>query len=335
MALAIRGKRLWLLASLVSILLGSANWVWRTQITATQGSASLVERLGSRVQLPQAGVVPCEQAGPGKPLHLLVLGQSNAANHGEALTTPSAQVMVVTPAGCALAQDPLPGATGRGGSIWSRLPQMLAAAGVARPLRFSVLAVDASSLHDWVADASPLRAELIRLLVGLQQRDTMPHLVLWQQGEVDARQGTSTADYETDMYRLAALLQDHGVDAPMLLAQSTRCRSEANLPVRDAVVRLIKHNRQMLPGPDTDTLNSPAMRHDGCHFSAAGMDAAARLWAQSIATALTSVERRSVPGKHALEMRPRHIFFPDQQEGSAHPGSGSRYERPHCDDGAA
>lgn len=289
--MVLRSKRLWLLGILVSMMLGSAAWVWRTQRTATQAPASLVERLDSRVRLPQASVVPCEKSAAGEPLHLLVLGQSNAANHGEAMAMRSAPVTIVTPAGCLLAHDPLPGATGRGGSIWSRLPQLLAAAGVKRPVRFSVLAVEGSSLHDWVADASPLRAELIRLLVGLQQRDTPPHLVLWQQGEADAHIGTPTANYEADLRRLAALLQGQGVHVPMLLALSTRCRSEANLPVRDAVVRAIRQNRQMLPGPDTDTLDTLAMRHDGCHFSVAGMDAAAQLWAQSIATALISLQR--------------------------------------------
>jgi lysophospholipase L1-like esterase len=276
-----RRLKLLLIAALAVVAVAACVW----QLRRDAHQRSLTARLNDRVPLPLAHAADCLVPTQTRPLHLLVLGQSNAANHGERAAAPSPLVTLVTSAGCALVHDPLPGATARGASIWSPLPQALAEMGVARPLRFSVLAVDASLLADWVAPASPLRAELVALLSGLRQKGHLPDLVLWQQGEADARQGTLATDYEAGIRSLDVLLKTQGVKAPMLLALSTRCRSEPGQAVRQAIGRLTASG-PMLAGPDTDTLAAPEMRHDGCHFSASGQQAAARLWAQALVAAL-------------------------------------------------
>ncbi|MBK9234544.1 MAG: hypothetical protein IPO19_00130 [Rhodoferax sp.] len=150
-----------------------------------------------------------------RPLVLLVLGQSNAANHGALREQKPVALPVVLEEGCALATDPLPGATGRGGSIWSALPQALEAAGVdRRNVVFSVLAVDATSIADWTSPDSPLRQRLVQRLAALKRIGLMPDLVLWQQGEADARLGTDPMAYAAALQQLRTLLDAGGSQAP-------------------------------------------------------------------------------------------------------------------------
>lgn len=214
-------------------------------------------------------------------LNLFVLGQSNAANHGESTVAEwPPQVLVRGPAGCAVQADPLPGGTGAGGSLWSHLPRAMRDAGDSRVPVVTLLAVDDTSIGDWTRPGSPLRAALQRELHAAVAAGHAPDLVLWQQGEADARRGTGRDDYAAAFTELVALIRGAGVTAPLVAARSTRCRSEPAAAVRDALDAAVQRVPGVLAGPDTDTLDGPRMRHDGCHFNAAGQEAAARLWAQ-------------------------------------------------------
>lgn len=239
--------------------------------------AALAERLAQRQ--PWRGTPrECPAANA---LNLLVLGQSNAANHGQSTVAEwPPQVLVRGPAGCAVQPDPLPGGTGAGGSLWSHLPRAMRDAGDARVPLVTLLAVDDTAVDDWTRPASPLRAALQRELQAAVAAGHPPDLVLWQQGEADARRGTGRDAYLAAFTDLVGLIRGAGVTAPVVVARSTRCRSEPSAPVRDALALATQRLPGVLPGPDTDTLDGPLMRHDGCHFSTAGQEAAARLWAQ-------------------------------------------------------
>lgn len=247
-----------------------------------QRDAWLRTRLDERVHPGDEPVLDCAQVAAQRPLVLLALGQSNAGNHGATDAAARPPIVLFAQGRCLLARDPLPGATGHGGSIWSRLPAELAAAGLARPVVISVLAIDASRLDDWVRTDGPLRPALAEVAQALEHAGLPAQLVLWQQGEADAREGTSTAALAQALALLADLLQQAGVRAPVLLARSTVCRSAPSAPVRQALDLAAASVARLRLGPDTDTLDGPALRSDGCHFSAPGLGAAARLWARRI-----------------------------------------------------
>jgi hypothetical protein len=218
-------------------------------------------------------------------LALLVLGQSNAGNHG----TPriADPVDLISDHGtCHRTPEPLPGATGRDASVWSRLPAALAASGIKRPVVFGVLAVDATSVHEWTSPGSPLPALLYGLSRQMIAAGMPPELVLWQQGEADARAGTTTLDYTRGMRALAAQLAAAGVTAPILLARSTVCRSPRAPRLWAAIEGLLDADPRFAVGADTDSKVGPAQRSDGCHFNAAGLDLAAALWAEAVARRL-------------------------------------------------
>lgn len=275
-------------ALLALVLAGTAALAaWRSDRAQRAALASLQARIAAIQPAPaDARTEPCADWRAQQPLVLLALGQSNAANHGEAGAAP-APLRVVHDGRCLWASDPLPGGTGDGSSIWARLPPRLAAQLPApwrqRPLVLAVLAVDATPLRDWVQADSPLRERLRRTAQALAASGLPPDLVLWQQGEADARDGTPPAEVAAGLDAFAGLLAASGINAPWMLAQSTRCRSAPHEGVRAAVQQRAADGRRFVPGPDTDVLAGAAMRRDGCHFSHAGLDAAADLWAAALA----------------------------------------------------
>ena len=72
-------------------------------------------------------VVPCSDGGPRRPLVIVTLGQSNAANHGQGLHTPKHRVdnFNLYDGKCYKAVEPLLGPSGQGGNFATRLADML------------------------------------------------------------------------------------------------------------------------------------------------------------------------------------------------------------------
>jgi lysophospholipase L1-like esterase len=270
----------------LAALVGTVIW-WH----ASKADRALSVRLQARAVMAAGPGRDCQHA-PGRQVVLLVLGQSNAGNHG-AETGPEPRgagpmVTVFDGSECRRSADPLPGGTGRHRSIWTRLEPMLRQRGVQADLLVAMLAVDSTTIDDWTRDGSPLRDELARLLQGLARASLTPDAVLWQQGESDVRQGTSSQDYEKRLERLLTQLRQAGVVAPVILARSTRCRNLPGDPVTQAQDRIASRHANVRIGPNTDALDG-WHRHLDCHFSALGLEMAAQMWADSLAELL---ERR-------------------------------------------
>lgn len=232
---------------------------------------------------------PCDLIVQERPLVFLVLGQSNAGNHGQRSHSGyQHRISLIHRGKCFLASEPLPGASGRGGNIWSRLPELL----YPRRIAIALLAVESTPVRQWVEPGS-LLWELKYEIASIQRVGGHIDLVLWQQGEADARDGTLVTAYRNDFLKLRSILRESGVEAPVMLAKSTRCRGEISTEVRSAIDVLVSEYDDVWMGPDTDKLQGVS-RIDGCHFSEQGLDAAARMWAEAINSALSSPrEKRS------------------------------------------
>lgn len=172
------------------------------------------------VEPQESDQFPCQDVLAVKPLVILVLGQSNAANHGALLDgTSKLTVPLVRGNRCFMSGAPLPGATGRGGSIWPGLGELLAP----QKTLFSVLAVESTAIREWV-DPGMLNWELRQKLRSMQNLGIKIDLVIWQQGEADARLGTSSESYQHDFLRLITFFRNMGVTSPIMVALSTYCR---------------------------------------------------------------------------------------------------------------
>ncbi len=250
---------------------------------------SLNSRLSQIVPVGKHTELSCAALAAARPLVLLVLGQSNAANHGAPSARSVAPVTLIAEGKCIQATDPLPGGTGTGGSIWQLLPAMLAKGTVSRPIVLSVLAVDTTSIDHWTNRSSPLRNRLESQIASMRHLRLKPDFVLWQQGELDARIETSQANYATGLHGLAHILKESGVDAPIILARSTICPSAPSAAIRNAVEAITTDDRLFRLGPDTDALSGEIFR-DGCHLTVDGLDSAARMWAKIISDEVSTLD---------------------------------------------
>lgn len=254
-----------------------------------QDKDALNSRLRQIVPVGKHTELSCAALAAAHPLVLLALGQSNAANHGALSARPVDPVTLIADGKCIQATDPLPGGTGTGGSIWQHLPNLLAKEIPGRPIVFSVLAVDTTSIDHWTNGRSPLRSRLESQIASMRQLHLMPNLVLWQQGELDARIGTSQEEYAKGLHRLSQLLAESGVDAPIIVARSTICRTAPSAAIRSAVEATTTGDPRFRLGPDTDVLSGEVFR-DGCHLTVDGLDSAARMWAKIISDEVSTMD---------------------------------------------
>jgi lysophospholipase L1-like esterase len=271
-------------AWLLSVCLVIAGlWANQHSKSIQASREKLIQKMALAHTIKGLKAIDCAALSTQNPLVILALGQSNAGNHGEPASGNNTPVPMVADGQCVLAADPLPGGTGDGGSIWHALPQELQALGLNRPVVLSVIGIDATTLADWTRRNSPLRQRLVARVQTMSRLGLAPSAILWQQGEADAREGTSTTAYAAGLDALANTLQSAGAFAPVFLALSTVCRSTPHKGIRAALASKPMVDARFKPGPDTDMLAGKAMRHDGCHFSAQGQARAARIWAEYLA----------------------------------------------------
>ena len=240
---------------------------------------SLKQQLAMIERRQPGAEIPCAPRAAQRPMVLLVLGQSNAANHGTPLA-PAAAIPVFFRGRCFAAQDPLPGGSGEGASLWPLVAANLGGQLHARPLLFAQLAVESTTIADWTR-AGPLRDALRAEMAALARAGLAVDLVLWQQGEADAKAHTSTQAYQQGLAELRRSLDAGGVRAPVVAALSTWCPGSNGSQVRAAIRQFANSGKAFIVGPDTDALQG-AMRSGGCHFSAAGLSAAAAQWTATL-----------------------------------------------------
>ena len=268
-------------SALTLLAIGSMASVVAYSLTEWRHDTSLPARLAQIVPITKGPEVSCAEIAASGPLVLLALGQSNAGNHGTPSTRVAAPVTLIAEGKCIKAIDPLPGGTGAGGSIWQRLPAILSMQHISRPIVLSILAIDATSIADWTDPSSPLAQRLTAHVTSMHLLGLAPNLILWQQGEADAQSGTSATEYSIGLDRLAATLNSTGTMAPILLAQSTICRSAPSETIRGAIEAKVFSDRRFRLGPNTDKLSNATFRN-GCHLTTDGLDSAAKMWAASI-----------------------------------------------------
>lgn len=271
------------------LVLLALAFIWHRSLPVC---SALSDRLASIYPAEDGSVVPCPWEIGDRPLMILVLGQSNAGNHGATPAHDTSPALFFYQGRCYLTAGPAPGATGKGGNIWTYLSPLLSTE-LQRPVVFSVLAVDATSITEWTAE-SALRELVVKTIRQGKAHGFIPELVLWQQGEADARSGMSGAEYRQKLDKLRASIRNELERGAMIVAQSTRCRNEGSEDIRRVLGEAAEGRSGVILGPDTDALQGD-FRLDGCHFSLSGLKAASSLWASVIVSALVAPGERGHP----------------------------------------
>lgn len=225
--------------------------------------------------------VDCPRGPHPRRLVALTLGQSNAANYVAGRHTSAAGVVNYSGGRCFEGKDPLPGADGTGGSVWSRLGDLLIAGGDYDQVVIAGIAVSASGVARWTVGGD-LHPRLVEVLAAMRAHGLTPTHLLWHQGETDAKEGGSAEAYRRHFLGMIDSVRAHGVGAPVFIATATYCHGRSSAELRAAQASLVDPGAGIHAGPDTDALVGPNWRHDDCHFSEAGAARHAELWRDAL-----------------------------------------------------
>ena len=252
-----------------SILVPAGGW-YRLEI-----------RLAAEGKTQQAGVV--ERFGVGEVF--LVAGQSYATNTNDekqGVTDPLQRVVAFNTATGSwnVANDPQPAPDGSdGGSIWPPMGDSLVG-DLGVPVAFVNVAVGATSSTRWLPEG-----DLHKRLCEAGKRIGRFRAVLWQQGESDVIEKTTTEQYIVNLSLIRTkAARAWGFEPVWLAAKSTHHPTVYNDPdgearIRNAIEKLAQI-QGFGAGPDTDSLTGEN-RGDAKsrrHFSAVGQRRAAEMW---------------------------------------------------------
>jgi hypothetical protein len=213
----------------------------------------------------------------------VTLGQSNSANHGQSRFSPTGAVFNYNffDGHCYRARDPLLGATGSGGSVWSRLGELLVTRGIHKTVVVAPIGINASLIARWVPGGD-LHWRYRDTVAGLRALGLEPTHILWHQGEADAMAGTDGARYRRFLHDLIAGVRAVATTTPMFIAVASMCHNSGSEPIRRAQQNAVRAFPNVFAGPDSDSLDSLRLRYDGCHFSDDGLAMHAGLWLDAL-----------------------------------------------------
>jgi hypothetical protein len=229
----------------------------------------------------------------------LTAGQSNSANHGAPAYTPADDRVcartAVTGSSWQHGYDPMPIATGTGGSPWSRLGDLLAAADNL-PVGFLCVGVGATQVSQW----QPGTANYDTLLKpALQSLGTGFRAVLWHQGESDSIANVTAANHAALLASMIARSrQDAGWTVPWYVAEvsfhpATYLSQEEPVTAGQRLAAYADPN--VFLGASTDWFHledaSGGKLADTVHFNAAGLSDHATQWRDILRGTTTATPR--------------------------------------------
>jgi lysophospholipase L1-like esterase len=234
--------------------------------------------------------VPCP-ATDERTMVALVFGQSQAANQVQERFVGGKGVFNYLRGRCYQAVDPLLGTGGDKGNVWTLVASDLVAQKQFDAVVLVTIAIGGTSIAQW-APGGRLHEHLMDAVTALGPMFT--HVFI-AQGETDFLSGTPPEDYFRKFADLIASLRHNGIAAPIFVAiESGFCDTAATPakpgnPIAEAQKRIIATQEGVYFGADTDAINAPSDRYDGCHLSGSGARKLAKRWTQAITA--------PVPGK--------------------------------------
>lgn len=190
----------------------------------------------------------------------VVAGQSNSANYGEEKQTPQrGRVAAFDGTNWQLANDPQPGAGGKGGSFMPPLGDALVRK-FSVPIGFVACGIGATSVREWLPKGGTLPNPPTRTLPGKLYREHLEQLIRESRRAI-------------------------GWDAPWFVAQASYHvpGDEGSDDLRAAQASLWRDGLA-LAGPDSDALKGDLRERNGqgVHFSGRGLREHAAKWAEKI-----------------------------------------------------
>ncbi len=221
----------------------------------------------------------------------ITTGQSNGANFGQVKQTATSNQVSYYNTGNLTwthAQDPPVSAAelgGTGGSPWPILGDLLLEKDSNVPVAFAILNDGGSSVASWEPARNDNYPKLFTVLNAFGANGF--RAVLWHQGESD--RGNTTAAYVASLKNvISSSRTDGGWNIPWYVAIASTTDPEMYQQIADAQLEVIRGDDDVFLGSHTDDLieinpaTGVAWRHDGIHFSEAGLIEHANRWLGSL-----------------------------------------------------
>jgi hypothetical protein len=252
------------------------------------------DQVGRLASGDQKKAVDCPQQA-NRTAVLLLIGQSNAGNHGgqRFRSEHGEKIVNFFDGQCYAATSPLLGSDGIGGEYWTQLGNFLLDRGSFDQVVLAPLSISGSEISRW-GPGGDLNGPMTDTASQLQQRGYLVTHVLWVQGEIDYVKGTNEKDYRDRFMSPVSSLRSHGVAAPVYIAIATKCLGainggtrfhSADNPVARAQLALPDPVANLKSGVNSDALLGDLDRYDDCHFGSSGEQKVARAWADLLSIA--------------------------------------------------
>lgn len=220
----------------------------------------------------------------GRTAVIVILGQSNAANHGSGRYVAKRRVdnFNLYDSQCYRAADPLLGASSDGGNFATRLGDKLIEAGLFGRVILAPIAMGGTIVEQW-ADEGMFNRRIVVLIRRLHDAGLGIDFILWHQGE--GNQGIGDVEgrqYRKNLWEVVSTFRRYGINAPFFVSLATLCGGpHPNAEnIRAGQKSAVDPRAGIFLGPDTIGLEH---RWDTCHFGETGLDMAASLWLKIIA----------------------------------------------------
>ena len=214
-------------------------------------------------------------------LVFITFGQSNSANSGrmEKSLKNWNDVYMSYKGNIYNYADPSIGAEGFGASVWGLLGKELLfqSRGKIKNVFFTNTGVGGISIEGLISHENDFLNYFLNEFRYTIDKFGKIDGVLFHQGEANNR--------KIDQYYDSFLTLQDSINniekVPIFLSQASYCNSITNENLLEIQNSLIKNNKMVFRGPNTDILGSN-YRHDNCHFNSEGLVKLSKLWCQSI-----------------------------------------------------
>ena len=213
---------------------------------------------------------------------ILTLGQSHSANFGERKYKCKERVYFFYEEKFYLAKDPILGADGDKGSVWTRLGDDLIENDLSDTVIFINIGVGGSRIDMW-RPGTCLHHKILESIDSFENYNLKITHIFWHQGSSDAwyHSSNKALEYKHTFSEIVRSIRDYGVEAPIFICQSTYSYGNSDYFIKKAQKDLVSMDRNIFPGPDSDSIDY-SYRYDGVHFSDKGLEILSDLWLEKI-----------------------------------------------------
>lgn len=275
-----------------------SHQIWPINVIIANRNAAIAEGLsrnfnefGAFSNLAEKKEIPCPTQNSSTAV-VLVLGQSNSANHAEKkfISQYPAKVLNYYFGKCYSAESPLLGASGLEGEYLTLLGDLLIEKGNLRNVILVNKSIGGTTVSDW-GNQGKFSTDLVTTLNALILTYRVTDII-WHQGESDLTSNTSFREYRESFQKLKLILNRTNITAPIFIVVSTICGYNptwtAQNPVATAQKSLID-KQDIFLGIDTDASllandrrpQSPS-QEPNCHLSEQGQVKVAGLMSSEI-----------------------------------------------------